>query len=105
MQALIRVGKLVALIGAGVIGVLLVAMLALVGAGLLFQHLTLAVAVVLIAAVFAALGRWKSFNFTVNRPWLRQGTSAADRRFQERWEREHVAPRLRGDQGEQHWRE
>lgn len=102
---LVRIGKLLAFVVAGVIGVLLVAMLALVGAGLLFQHLALSVAVVVVAGVFAGLGRWKSFNFRVNRPWLRQGTSAADRRFQERWEREHVAQRLRGGQGEPHWRE
>jgi len=105
MGAFGRFIKPLLLLGAGVVGVLLLGMLALAGAGLLFQHLYLAIIVLLVVVVFAGLGRWKAFNFRVERPWLRPGTSSADRRFQERWEREHLKERFQGAQREEHWRE
>lgn len=97
-------GQTVALGILALLGLVVLALFGIVGIGQVVQHPLLLALLFAAVTLVGTVAKWRAQNYQAVRPWLRQGTNDADRRYQERWEKEHVREKLRGGR-EDHWRE
>lgn len=86
------------------LGSVLLGLLGIIGIGPIFSHPLLAVVALVAVCVLGGAAKWRAQEYLLQRPWLWSTTLGAARRYQVRWEQEHVSDNLRGGP-EERWRE